>query len=83
MQEANKLVASAYKTTESLLTDNREKLNRVSIFFELIYSILFNIIIFYYLYDKLELKVAEALLEKEVLNYNDIEELIGPRPNNK
>ncbi|XP_047931014.2 mitochondrial inner membrane m-AAA protease component paraplegin [Anser cygnoides] len=50
--EAKVLVAQAYRRTEKLLLDNREKLQTLS----------------------------NALLEKEVINYDDIEALIGPPP---
>ncbi|GCB78721.1 hypothetical protein scyTo_0016862 [Scyliorhinus torazame] len=50
--EVNILVASAYRHTEKLLLDNRDKL----------------------------LALANALMEKEVLNYDDIEMLIGAPP---
>uniref|UniRef100_A0A803T2A4 SPG7 matrix AAA peptidase subunit, paraplegin n=1 Tax=Anolis carolinensis TaxID=28377 RepID=A0A803T2A4_ANOCA len=50
--EAKMLVAQAYRHTEKLLLDNRDKLRML----------------------------ANALLEKEVINYEDIEALIGPPP---
>ncbi|XP_068117082.1 mitochondrial inner membrane m-AAA protease component paraplegin isoform X2 [Hyperolius riggenbachi] len=50
--EAQQLVSLAYKRTEQLLLDNRDKLQML----------------------------ASALLEKEVINYSDIEALIGPPP---
>uniref|UniRef100_A0A8D0L5E9 SPG7 matrix AAA peptidase subunit, paraplegin n=1 Tax=Sphenodon punctatus TaxID=8508 RepID=A0A8D0L5E9_SPHPU len=50
--EAKLLVAQAYRRTEKLLLDNRDKLRMV----------------------------ANALLEKEVVSYEDIEALIGPSP---
>ncbi|XP_031471377.1 paraplegin isoform X1 [Phasianus colchicus] len=50
--EAKVLVAQAYRRTEQLLLDNRDKLQTLS----------------------------NALLEKEVINYDDIEALIGPPP---
>nr|XP_013800700.1 PREDICTED: paraplegin [Apteryx mantelli mantelli] len=50
--EAKVLVAQAYRRTEKLLLDNRDKLQMLS----------------------------NALLEKEVINYDDIEALIGPPP---
>ncbi|XP_068811778.1 mitochondrial inner membrane m-AAA protease component paraplegin [Struthio camelus] len=50
--EAKVLVAQAYRRTEKLLLDNRDKLQALS----------------------------NALLEKEVINYDDIEALIGPPP---
>uniref|UniRef100_A0A8C9LE66 SPG7 matrix AAA peptidase subunit, paraplegin n=1 Tax=Pavo cristatus TaxID=9049 RepID=A0A8C9LE66_PAVCR len=50
--EAKVLVAQAYRRTETLLLDNRDKLQTLS----------------------------NALLEKEVINYDDIEALIGPPP---
>ncbi|KAI6077704.1 Paraplegin isoform X2 [Aix galericulata] len=50
--EAKVLVAQAYRRTEKLLLDNRDKLQTLS----------------------------NALLEKEVINYDDIEALIGPPP---
>lgn len=31
----------------------------------------------------LKFQVAEALLEKETLNYDDVEKLIGPPPNGR
>lgn len=51
-QEASRIIAEAYKRTENLLTEHR---------------------------DKLEV-VAEALLERETLNYSDVEALLGPPP---
>ncbi|KAH0619702.1 hypothetical protein JD844_000634 [Phrynosoma platyrhinos] len=50
--EAKMLVAQAYRRTEKLLLDNRDKLKAL----------------------------ADALLEKEVINYDDIEALLGPPP---
>uniref|UniRef100_A0A803W3X0 SPG7 matrix AAA peptidase subunit, paraplegin n=1 Tax=Ficedula albicollis TaxID=59894 RepID=A0A803W3X0_FICAL len=50
--EAKILVAQAYRRTEKLLLENRDKLQTLS----------------------------NALLEKEVINYDDIEALIGPPP---
>ncbi|XP_060694026.1 paraplegin isoform X1 [Hemiscyllium ocellatum] len=50
--EAKLLVANAYRHTEKLLMDNRDKL----------------------------LTLAKGLMEKEVLNYDDIEALIGAPP---
>uniref|UniRef100_A0A8C3MTW1 Mitochondrial inner membrane m-AAA protease component paraplegin n=1 Tax=Geospiza parvula TaxID=87175 RepID=A0A8C3MTW1_GEOPR len=50
--EAKTLVAQAYRRTEKLLLENRDKLQTLS----------------------------NALLEKEVINYDDIEALIGPPP---
>ncbi|XP_053304719.1 paraplegin [Spea bombifrons] len=50
--EARLLVSSAYRRTEKLLEENRDKL----------------------------LALANALLEREVINYDDIEKLIGPPP---
>ncbi|NXL48906.1 SPG7 protein, partial [Podilymbus podiceps] len=50
--EAKVLVAHAYRRTEKLLLENRDKLQTLS----------------------------SALLEKEVINYDDIEALIGPPP---
>ncbi|KAM5138855.1 mitochondrial inner membrane m-AAA protease component paraplegin [Mantella aurantiaca] len=50
--EAQHLIASAYKRTENLLLDNKDKLQ----------------------------VLADALLEREVINYSDIEDLIGPPP---
>lgn len=53
--QARLLVGKAYKATEQLLSEHRDKLKLV----------------------------AEALLEREVLNYKDIEALIGPPPHGK
>nr|XP_046245608.1 paraplegin isoform X2 [Scatophagus argus] len=50
--EAKMLVARAYRHTEKLLLDNRDKLKLL----------------------------ANALLEREVVNYDDIEALLGPPP---
>ncbi|XP_017054496.1 paraplegin [Drosophila ficusphila] len=50
--EARHVVASAYQTTEGILTSHRDKLE----------------------------KLAEALLEKETLDYDQVVELIGPPP---
>ncbi|XP_069491688.1 mitochondrial inner membrane m-AAA protease component paraplegin [Ambystoma mexicanum] len=50
--EAKLLIAKAYRHTEKILLDNRDKLQAL----------------------------ANALLEKEVINYDDIEKLIGPHP---
>nr|XP_042701230.1 paraplegin isoform X3 [Chrysemys picta bellii] len=50
--EAKVLVAQAYRHTEKLLLDNRDKLQML----------------------------ANTLLEKEVINYEDMEALIGPPP---
>ncbi|XP_063169187.1 paraplegin isoform X2 [Candoia aspera] len=50
--EAKMLIAQAYRHTEKLLMDNRDKLRML----------------------------ADALLEKEVVNYDDIEALLGPPP---
>ncbi|OCT57374.1 paraplegin [Xenopus laevis] len=51
-REAQLLVSTAYRRTEKLLLDNRDKM----------------------------LLLANALLEREVINYDDIEQLIGPPP---
>ncbi|KAH8420572.1 hypothetical protein KR009_011537 [Drosophila setifemur] len=50
--EARHVVANAYQTTEGILTEHRDKLE----------------------------KLAEALLEKETLDYDQVVELIGPPP---
>ncbi|KAI4481506.1 hypothetical protein M0804_009626 [Polistes exclamans] len=50
--EARKLITKAYEGAQQILTDNRDKLE----------------------------KIAQALLEKETLTYDDIEKLIGPPP---
>ncbi|KAM3877056.1 mitochondrial inner membrane m-AAA protease component paraplegin [Diretmus argenteus] len=50
--EAKMLIASAYRRTEKLLLENRDKLT----------------------------VLANALLEREVVNYDDIEALLGPPP---
>ncbi|KAI4899254.1 hypothetical protein NFI96_012208 [Prochilodus magdalenae] len=50
--EAKMLIARAYRHTEKLLLDNRDKL----------------------------VLLANALLEREVVNYDDIEALLGPPP---
>ncbi|XP_072527587.1 mitochondrial inner membrane m-AAA protease component paraplegin isoform X2 [Salminus brasiliensis] len=50
--EAKMLIAQAYRHTEKLLLDNRDKL----------------------------ILLANALLEREVVNYDDIEALLGPPP---
>uniref|UniRef100_A0A7N6BKK9 Mitochondrial inner membrane m-AAA protease component paraplegin n=1 Tax=Anabas testudineus TaxID=64144 RepID=A0A7N6BKK9_ANATE len=50
--EAKMLIARAYRNTEKLLLDNRDKLTLL----------------------------ANALLEREVVNYDDIEALLGPPP---
>ncbi|XP_056267888.1 paraplegin [Pseudoliparis swirei] len=50
--EAKLLIARAYRHTEKLLLDNRDKL----------------------------IQMANALLEREVVNYDDIEALLGPPP---
>lgn len=50
--EAKMLIARAYRHTEKLLLDNRDKLTLL----------------------------ANALLEREVVNYDDIEALLGPPP---
>ncbi|KAI5088570.1 paraplegin isoform X1 [Silurus meridionalis] len=50
--EAKMLIARAYRLTEKLLLDNRDKL----------------------------VLLADALLEREVVNYDDIEALFGPSP---
>uniref|UniRef100_A0A8C7R651 Mitochondrial inner membrane m-AAA protease component paraplegin n=1 Tax=Oncorhynchus mykiss TaxID=8022 RepID=A0A8C7R651_ONCMY len=50
--EAKLLIARAYRQTEKLLLDNRDKL----------------------------IMLANALLEREVVNYEDIEALLGPPP---
>ncbi|XP_043658485.1 paraplegin [Drosophila teissieri] len=50
--EARHVVASAYQTTEGILTAHRDKLE----------------------------KLAEALLEKETLDYDQVVQLIGPPP---
>uniref|UniRef100_F6PX75 Spastic paraplegia 7 (pure and complicated autosomal recessive) n=1 Tax=Xenopus tropicalis TaxID=8364 RepID=F6PX75_XENTR len=51
-REAQLLVSTAYRRTEKLLLDNRDKL----------------------------ILLTNALLEREVINYDDIEHLIGPPP---
>lgn len=54
-ERARILVANAYKDTEKLINENRDKLKLM----------------------------AEELLKREVLNYNDIEKLIGKPPHGK
>ncbi|XP_017772930.1 PREDICTED: paraplegin [Nicrophorus vespilloides] len=54
-EEARKLITNAYKKTEQVLTEHK---------------------------DKLEL-LAEELLKKETLNYDDVERLIGPPPHGR
>ncbi|CAG5130910.1 unnamed protein product, partial [Candidula unifasciata] len=54
-EEARMLVAKAFLHTQSVLQQNKDKLQ----------------------------KLATTLLEKEVLNYDDIEKLIGPPPHGK
>lgn len=51
-EEAQRLIAKAYKYTEKLLTENTDKLH----------------------------SLATTLLKKEVLTYNEVEQLIGPPP---
>lgn len=51
-EQARRLVAQAYLTTEKLLKENKEKLKIL----------------------------AEALLQREAINYVDVEKLIGPPP---
>lgn len=53
--QARRLVGKAYKETEALLKQHKDKLQLM----------------------------AETLLQKEVLNYKDIEALIGPPPHGK
>merc|ERR1712142_643463 len=50
--EAKTLIADAYKRTEQLLSDNKDKLEML----------------------------AQLLLKKETLNYQDLEDLLGPPP---
>ncbi|XP_076622505.1 SPG7 matrix AAA peptidase subunit, paraplegin [Colletes latitarsis] len=50
--EVQRIITEAYKTTEKLLLDNKDKLK----------------------------KLAEALLERETLTYDDVEKLLGPPP---
>ncbi|XP_054707675.1 paraplegin-like [Uloborus diversus] len=54
-EQARALVARAYKKTETVLIENKEKLNLL----------------------------AEELLKSEVLNYSDVEKLIGPPAHGK
>ena len=54
-QEAGQLIAQAYHTTENVLLEHKDALE----------------------------KMAQALLEKETLNYDDVEKLIGPPPHGK
>ncbi|XP_067140149.1 mitochondrial inner membrane m-AAA protease component paraplegin [Centruroides vittatus] len=54
-EQAQILVAKAYKHTERILVDNADKLK----------------------------VLAESLLEKEILNYDDVEKLLGPPPHGK
>lgn len=71
--EARKIVAQSYQKTEQLLKDNADKLSKVNHPFATMQSrsahsfSLFSI----------ELQLAEALLERETLNYEDVVELIG------
>ena len=75
-EEARFLVARAYKKTEALLLENKDKLVKVSIakrkgFFSWI-------LLVRNARPACLAQVAEALLTREVLNYQDMEELIGP-----
>ncbi|XP_065172580.1 paraplegin [Atheta coriaria] len=54
-QEARQLIVNAYKRTEEVLNENKDKLQLL----------------------------AETLLKKESLNYDDVEKLIGPPPHGK
>ncbi|KAG8197552.1 hypothetical protein JTE90_007288 [Oedothorax gibbosus] len=54
-EQARNLVARAYKRTETVILENRDKLNLM----------------------------AEELLKREVLNYNDVQKLIGPPTHGK
>lgn len=53
--EARRLIAEAYKNAQKIISENRDKLE----------------------------KLAETLLQKETLTYDDIEKLIGPPPHGK
>ncbi|KAG8144231.1 hypothetical protein E2320_001328 [Naja naja] len=87
--EAKLLIAQAYRRTEKLLMDNRDKLkmNRQICDFILEYLDVDNAEVkaAYDIPDtrhsqKKMWQLADALLEKEVINYEDIEALLGPPP---
>lgn len=70
-QEARELVGRAYDQTEKILTENKDKLKMVRFLHS--FSAIFCTKTFFHL-----LKLAEALLERETLNYDQVVELIGP-----
>ncbi|VDK58851.1 unnamed protein product [Cylicostephanus goldi] len=65
-QEASSLVAQAYYATEDLLRKNADKLETVAAVAKTLHSI--------------DLQLAQELLKREVLNYDDVKILIGPPP---
>lgn len=70
--EVSRLVADAYFKTEKLIKDNLNKLELV--IFLYMNDNCYNIIM-------LQFQIAEELLRKESLNYDEMVKLIGPPPN--
>lgn len=76
--EARNMVAEAYKKTEGILIEHRDKLEKVSLYCFFLF-LQYLSLIFFSLYH-LCLQLAEALLEKETLDYDEVVSLIGPPP---
>lgn len=68
-EEVRNVVGTVYHRTEKILTENRDKLikvNRKQFYLPDMYNLMFFF------------QLAEALLLKETLNYDEVVELIGP-----
>lgn len=74
--EARNVVAEAYKKTEGILIEHRDKLEKVRLIDTLRLMHFFHI----YPLSYSLLKLAEALLDKETLDYDEVVSLIGPPP---
>lgn len=83
--EARRIITEAYDRTRQLLSDNKDKLTKVCILRLLEMTLLKSVddickyVYIKYLYQS-HTQLAEALLEKETLTYDDVEKLIGPPP---
>lgn len=73
--EARNVVSHAYQTTEDILNKHRDKLEKVMpISFSFLLSFSFMLMLCALL------QLAEALLDKETLDYDEVVNLIGPPP---
>lgn len=77
--EVRRIIGEAYERTRQLLLDNKDKLDKVCILWKDKYVVIYVVYYFNIKYFCRH-QLAEALLEKETLTYDDVEKLIGPPP---